>query len=40
MDFDVPENWRYEVEIGDKVVVRDRVEDFLSAVGWGAEGVG
>ena len=25
VDFDVLENWRYEVEIGDKVVVRDRV---------------
>ena len=40
VDFDVRENWRYEVEEGDKVVVRDRVEDFLAAAEWGADGIG
>ena len=40
VDFDVRENWRYEVEEGDKVVVRDRVEDFLATAWWGADGVG
>ena len=39
-DFDIRENWRYEVEVGDKVVVRDRVEDFLAAVHWWPDGVG
>ena len=33
MDFEIPENWGYEVEVGDRMGVRDRVEDFLTIAG-------
>ena len=39
-DFDMRENWRYEVEVANGVVVRDRVEDFLTAAGWGVDSIG